>query len=380
MTTTAASRVYKHFENLTDPRVYRGTNHDLLEMIFMALTATICGANGWADVERFVFAKSDWFERFTPLEKGVPSHDTFSRVFARIDTADFLTAMHGWVDEFAGSLRGKGVAIDGKTLRGSYDTQAGRSALHTITAFATETRLCLRQMSVDEKSNEIPAVPLLLKLLELDGATVTLDAMHCQVETAQAILDGNADYLLSAKDNQPTLHQYLQDKFEAFCNADFQVEGLRQLVTQERSHGRQERRHYFAMAASDADRKALKRWPGLKSLVMVFRQRTVGDKEQTEIAYFISSHEPKVRALAGHIRGHWAIENSLHHVLDVTFTEDASRIRRGTAPEISASIRRMALNILQKDTTVKDNIRGKRLRAGWDEQVLNQIWTAFSAI
>ena len=380
MTNRAACKVYKHFEKLTDPRVDRGTNHDLHEMIFMALTAAICGANGWADVERFVTAKFDWFEQFLSMERGVPSHDTFGRVFARLDTAEFLTAMHGWVDEFAGSLRGKGVAIDGKTLRGSHDAGAGQSALHTITAFATETRLCLRQMSVDEKSNEIPAVPVLLKLLELEGATVTLDAMHCQVETAQAILDGQADYLLSVKDNQRTLHKFLQDKFEACCNLDFQVEGLRQLVTQERSHGRQERRQYYVMGASDADRKALKRWPGLQTLAMVFRQRTVGDKEQTEIAYFISSHEPKVRALAKHIRGHWAIENSQHHVLDVTFAEDASRIRQGTAPEISASLRRMALNILQQDTTVKDNIRGKRLRAGWDEQVLEQIWTAFSEV
>lgn len=380
MTKKPACSVYKHFEKLTDPRVDRGTNHDLQEMIFMALTATICGSNGWADVERFVNAKRDWFEQFLLMEQGVPSHDTFGRVFARLDTAEFLTAMHGWVDEFSGSLRGKGVAIDGKTLRGSYDTAAGQSALHTITAFATETRLCLRQLLVDDKSNEIPAVPGLLKLLELEGATVTMDAMHCQVETAQAILDGEADYLLSVKGNQETLHQFLQDKFEACCNADFQVEGLRQLVTQERSHGREERRQYYVLQASEADRKALKRWPGLKTLAMVFRQRTVGQKEQTEIAYFISSHEPKVRALAKHIRGHWAIENSLHHVLDVTFTEDASRIRQGTAPEISASLRRMALNILQRDTTVKDNIRGKRLRAGWDERVLDQIWTAFSAI
>ena len=376
----AASRVCKHFEIVTDPRVNRGTNHDLFEMIFMALTATICGANGWADVERFVNAKLDWFQQFLPLEKGVPSHDTFGRVFARLDTAEFLTAMQGWVQEFSGSLRGKGVAIDGKTLCGSYDTQAGQSALHTITAFATETRLCLRQMAVGEKSNEIPAVPVLLKLLELEGATVTLDAMHCQVETAQAILDGQADYLLSVKDNQPTLHQYLQDKFEDCCDADFQVEGLRRVVTRERSHGRDERRQYYVMEASKADQKALKRWPGLKTLAMVFRQRQVGDKEQTEIAYFISSHEPKVRALAGHIRNHWAIENRQHHVLDVTFTEDASRIRQGTAPEISASLRRMALNILQRDITVKDNIRGKRLRAGWDETVLERIWTGISAV
>ncbi|MBC8132010.1 MAG: ISAs1 family transposase [Deltaproteobacteria bacterium] len=380
MGTGPACKVDKHFANLTDPRVNRGTNHDLHEMIFMALTATICGANSWADVERFVNAKCDWFARFLALEQGVPSHDTFGRVFARLDTGEFLTAMHGWVDEFCGSLRGQGVAIDGKAHRGSFDTAAGQPALHTITAFATETRLCLRQMAVDDKSNEIPAVPVLLQLLELEGATVTLDAMHCQVETAQAILSRKADYLLSVKDNQPTLHQHLQDRFEACAEAGFKGKGLTRLVTKARSHGRDERRQYYVLEATSADKQVLKRWPGLQSLIMVFRQRTEADQESLEVAYYISSHAPKVRALAAHIRSHWGIENSLHHVLDVTFTEDASRIRRGHAPEISASLRRMALNILQRDTTVKDNIRGKRLRAGWDEDVLEQIWTAFSAV
>lgn len=246
-----------------------------------------------------------------------------------------------------------------------------------MTAYATQTRLCLRQMSVEGKSNEIPAVPVLLQLLELSGATVTMDAMHCQVETAQAILDREADYLLSANDNQPTLYKYLQEKC-AHCNdADAKPPGLTQHVTRERSHGRQELRHYYTLPTTKADQKVLSRWPGLKSFTMVYRQRTIGEQESTEIAYFISSHAPKVRALAGHIRGHWSIENSQHHVLDVTFEEDASRIRKGSAPEVSPAIRRMSLNILQLDTTVKDNICGKRLRAGWDDRVLEGIWSAF---
>ncbi len=378
MATDLVCKIDKHFVSVTDPRVNRGTNYDLVEMIFMALTATLCGAQGWVDIERFAMAKFEWFERFIPLEKGVPSHDTMGRVFARLDTAEFLTAMHGWVDEFASCLRGQGVAIDGKVVRGSHDTRAGQSPLHLMTAYATQTRLCLRQMSVDGKSNEIPAAPVLLQLLELAGATVTMDAMHCQVETAQAILDRDADYLLCVKDNQSTLHQFLQEKF-AHCNEpDAKLPGLVQHMTRERSHGREELRHYYTLPVTAADRKVLKRWPGLKSLTMVYRQRTVGDSESTEIAYYISSHEPKVRALAEHIRSHWSIENSQHHVLDVTFAEDASRIRQGSAPEISSALRRMALNILQLDTTVKDNIRGKRLRAGWDEKVLERIWSAFS--
>jgi len=380
MTHGLAGIIYKHFEKVTDPRVNRGGNHDLLEMLFMALTATICGANGWADVERFVNAKYDWFVRYIAMEHGVPSHDTFGRVFARLDTAEFLTAMHDWVDTFAGALRGQGIAIDGKTLRGSYDQVAGQSALHTITAFAVGTRTCLRQMLVDEKSNEIPAVPILLQLLELEGAIVTLDAMHCQVETAQAILDRGADYLLTVKKNQPSLFKYLQNKFTAFCDLDFDVPGLRRHVTVEQSHGRGERRVYYTIGVTEQDRDALQRWPGLTSVGMVCRTRTLPAKEEIEVSYFISSQPPKVKTLASQLRGHWGIENSQHYVLDVTFAEDASRIRRGTAPEISAAIRRMSLNILQRDTTVKDNIRGKRLRAGWDEAVLDQLWAGFSAV
>ena len=191
--------IYNHFENVTDPRVDRGKKHSLLEMIFIALTASICGSNGWADVERFAHSKLDWFRRFIDRTHGVPSHDTFGRVFARLGTAEFLNAMHAWVDSFAESLRGAGVAIDGKTLRGSIDRAEDTAALHTITAFATGTRTVLRQMSVDEKSNEIPAVPRLLELIELSGAVVTLDAMHCQVETAQAIVDRDATYILTVK-------------------------------------------------------------------------------------------------------------------------------------------------------------------------------------
>lgn len=377
MATGPAAVVGEHFEGVSDPRVNRGQNHHLLEMIFVALTATLCGAQGWVDVERFAKSKLAWFRRYIALEHGVPSHDTLGRVFSRLDTGEFLTAMHAWVDTFARSLRGQGVAIDGKTLRGSFDRAAGKTALHTITAFACEMRLCLRQMSVESKSNEIPAVPELLKLLELSGATVTLDAMHCQVETAQAILDAQADYLLIVKQNQPSLYNDLLERFIKYGEADYQVKGLRRHKTHEQSHGRDERRESFCIAAPKGE-PALARWPGLRSLGMVFRQREVAGKLAEETLFFISSHPPKVRQLSEHLRAHWTIENAQHWMLDVTFAEDASRIRQGAAPEISAALRRMALNILQRDTTQKDSIRGKRLRAGWDETVLDAIYAGFS--
>jgi predicted transposase YbfD/YdcC len=377
MTTGPAAVVYKHFENLTDPRVNRGRNHDLVELIFLALTATLCGAQGWVDVERFARSKRSWFRRFIRLEHGVPSHDTFGRVFAVLDTGEFLTAMHAWVDSFAGSLRGQGVAIDGKTLRGSFDRAAGKSPLHTITAFACDLRVCLRQMSVDEKSNEIPAVPALLKLLELSGATVTLDAMHCQVETARAILDAGADFILTVKGNQEGLYQFLQEQFIEYGEADYRVPGLRRHTTVEKSHGRSERREYYFIAAPRHS-EILRRWPGVRSIGMIYRCRQQGDTLHEETMFAISSHLPKVKMLSRHIRGHWGIENRQHWVLDVTFAEDASRIRRGSSPEISAALRRMALNILQRDTSLRENIRGKRLRAGWDDSVLNAIYAGFS--
>jgi predicted transposase YbfD/YdcC len=373
-----AGVVSRHFENLTDPRVNRGKNHNLIEMVFVALTATLCGAQGWADVERFAKSKREWFLRFISLEHGVPSHDTFGRIFSVLDTGEFLGAMHHWVDAFAGSLRGRGIAIDGKTLRGSFDRAAGQSPLHMITAYACDLRVCLRQMSVDDKSNEIPAVPQLLKLLELSGATVTLDAMHCQVETARAIVEAGADYILVVKGNQDTLHDYLLEQFNAYGEEDYQTPGLKKHVTVEKSHGRQERREYYFIEPP-RDSAVLKRWPGLRSIGMIYRRRESGEKSHEETVFVISSHPPKARLLAGHIRGHWSIENRQHWVLDVTFTEDASRIRRGSGPEISAAFRRLALNILQQDTSLKENIRGKRLRAGWDESVLNAIYAGFSA-
>ena len=379
-----AKYVQRHFEHVTDPRADRGCNHDLLEMVFVALTAAICGANGWADVERFAKAKLDWFRQYIELPHGVPSHDTFGRVFARLDTGEFLSAMHQWVDQFAGSLRSRGIAIDGKTLRGSFDQAAGQSPLHTITAFATDTRLVLRQMSVGEKSNEIPAVPVLLQLLELEGAVVTLDAMHAQTKTAKAIVEANADYVMSIKHNQPQLHQRLSELFEEYAQDDDQVQGLHtQISAKQQSHGRTEQRACYVIGVPKGD-KVFARWPSIRSIGMLYRHSTTRDKqgkvqETHDVTFFISSLPPRVRRLNQLLRDHWSIESSEHDVLDVVFTEDASRIRTGSAPEVAAAFRRLSLNILQQDTSLKESIRGKRLCAGWDEAVLDGIYAAFQA-
>ena len=279
---------------------------------------------------------------------GVPSHDTFGRVFARLDTGEFLTAMHQWVDQFAGSLRDRGIAIDGKTLKGSFDRAADQSPLHTITAFATDTRLVLRQLSVDEKSNEIPAVPVLLKLLDLEGAVVTLDAMHTQVETAKAIIGAKANYVMTVKQNQPQLHERLSELFERYAQQDYQVKGLRKQISQkQRSHGRTEQRSCYVIGVPQGD-KVFQRWPSIQSIGLLYRHSTTTDrqgdvKESHDVVFFISSLPPRVRRLNDLLRNHWSIENSEHSILDVILTEDASRIRTGSAPEVAAAFRRLSL-------------------------------------
>lgn len=372
MISTKTPTILTHFEELTDPRIERTKVHSLVDMVAIALCAAICGAEGWADVERFGKMKRDWFARFLELPGGIPSHDTFGRVFARLDTGEFLACLQRWVRQLNRSLKNQGIALDGKTLRHSFDTASGTSALHVVSAWASDLRLCLGQVAVDDKSNEITAVPKLLELLELTGAVVTLDAMHCQTETARAIRAKAADYVLTVKGNQPTLRDEIQQLFIDAGERDYQVPGLTTYTQTERSHGRDERREYYAAPAPQRLRDD---WPDLTTVGMVYRHREFADKETDEIVFFISSLPPAAQKLAKHLRGHWGIENSLHWVLDVTFTEDASRIRQGHAPEIAAIFRRLALSVLQQDTSLKSSIRGKRLQAGWNNNVLEAILT-----
>lgn len=374
MSTTFVSKIYEHFENVTDPRADRGDNYPLLEMVFVALCAAICDCNSWVDVAEFGRCKLAWFRKFFPFQRGVPSHDTFTETFARLDTVEFYAALESWAKEIAHSLRGETVALDGKTLRGSFDTAAGKSALHSVSAWACGLRLCLALKSVDDKSNEIPAVQALIDLLDLQGAVVTADAMHCQRETAAKIIAREADYLLMVKGNQETLQteleQALVQAFEEDCPR------LRQCRKTERSHGREETRE-VAVLPVPRDWAVFARWPGLATLGCVYRRREIAGRVEEATEYFITSLPAKVRKIAGHLRSHWAIENSQHYVLDVTFTEDASRIRRGNGPEVSSVFRRLALNILQRDTSLKGSLRVKRKKCGWDERAFEKLLAGF---
>jgi len=367
-----------YFVDLEDPRADRGNNHSLIDMVGLVLCGTICGADTWADIERFCKAHRAWFEEFLELPYGVPSHDTFGRVFSLLDTEQLQQCLAAWVEHLQFCLEGETVAIDGKTLRGSHDKAAGLKPLHVVNVWANHVKFCLGQISVSEKSNEIPAVQELLDILNLKGAVVTADAMHCQKQTVKKIIEGEADYVLQVKNNQPTLMKTIAEILDEHEATEFAAKSVRQRTTTERNRGRVETRTCTVCPAPATLRN---KWTGLKTIGRIDRKRVLSDgTEQFETSYFISSLAPRVRPHARHLREHWSIENTLHHTLDVTFAEDSSRIRKGNGPEIISVFRRLALSILKADTTVKDNVRGKRLTAGWNLDKLKGILAAFQAV
>jgi predicted transposase YbfD/YdcC len=375
MSVAFVGKICEHFENVTDPRVNRGTNFPLDEMVFVALCGAICDCNSWVDVAAFGECKLTWFRKFLPFEKGIPAHDTFTELFARLDTIEFYAALESWAMDMAGCLRGETVAFDGKTLRGSFDKATGKSALHSVSAWACGLRMCLALKSVEDKSNEIPAVQQLIDMLDLAGAVVTADAMHCQRETAAKVIAKEANYVLMVKGNQESLQEELQQAImQAF---EEQNPGLRHCKTKEKNRNRHETRSVTVLPVPK-DSAVFDRWASIKTIGVIYRSREIHGAFEESQEYFIASLPPKVRAINGHLRSHWSTENSQHHVLDVTFTEDASRIRKGNGPEITSVFRRLALNLLQRDTTVKGSIRGKRKRCGWSEPAFEKLIAGFS--
>lgn len=368
--------VFTPFEDLTDPRIERTRIHNLFELVVVALCGTIAGADSWADIERFGKQRLSWLRTFLKLTDGIASHDTFGRVFARLDPAELVGCIQQWLEEIGREI-GSHIAIDGKTLRGSFDKAAGKNPLHLVSAWASEARLTLGQIAVDSKSNEITAIPLLLELLDLKGATVTIDAMGCQKEIAEKIVDGDGDYLLALKENHPTLHEAVAQEFTAAMEAEAPPQEMRRHVTVETSRGRQERREYVALPAPRS-LPGFADWVGLATLVMVVRITETAGVEKGQVSYYLSSLPTKVKKLAKLIRQHWSIESQLHWVLDVTFTEDASRIRQRQAPQTSAMLRRLAVSILSSDTSINDNIRGKRYRACLSTEVLERLLLNFA--
>jgi predicted transposase YbfD/YdcC len=363
-----------HFGKLTDPRINRTRRHGLLDMLILAVCASIGGANGWSDIARFAKAKLAFFRQFLDLPNGIPSHDTFGRVFARLDPAALLACIQKWLADFRAAVDREIVAIDGKTLRGSFDTAAGQQPLHLVSAWASEARLVLGQVAVDQKSNEITAIPALLELLDLKGAIVTIDAMGCQTEIAKAIRAREADYVLAVKDNQPTVHRLIVDALDADLGR--RQPQARRCRKVERNHGRTETREYVVLPAPE-ELLRLGEWQDVRSVGIVLREREVNGVVSAEACCYLSSLDPKVKTFARAVRSHWGIENRLHWSLDVTFAEDQSRIRKDHSAVNAGMLRRLVLSILQQDTSLNDTLRGKRLSAGWDEQVLLKILAGF---
>jgi len=363
----------EHFADLTDPRVERTKLHQLLDILVMAMCATICGAEGWEDFAEFGQAKREWFETFLELPNGIPSPDTFRRVLQRLDPREFEACFVRWVQSVNKIASGQIVALDGKQLRGSRDVAADLSAIHMVSAWACENRLVLGQVKVDKKSNEITALPELLRALALTGCIVTIDAMGCQTKIAEQIIEGEADYVLALKGNQGTLHEDIVSYFGWAEKTGFTQIPYTFHETLEKDHGRIEERRCWA--TSDVEWLEPKaQWQGLQSIVMVEADREVRGRERTlERRYFISSLPAEAKPLLAAVRGHWGIENQLHWCLDVAMREDASRIRTDHAPENVAVLRHIALNLLKQEKSCKLGIKRKQLKAGWDHDYLLKV-------
>lgn len=362
----------KCFGKIEDPRLNRQKKHMLIDIIAIAVCATIAGADSWTDIQAFGKAKQKWFSTFLELKNGIPSHDTFGRVFSLLDPNEFQQAFQQWVVAIQGKVKGI-VAIDGKTVRRSYDHAKENKAIHIVSAWAVECGLSLGQVKVDDKSNEITAIPDLLRLLDLTGCLVTIDAMGCQRDIARKIRDAGGDYLLAVKANQETLADDVEQEFKQAQADNFAHMEYCYHETLEKGHGRIEKRQYW-YTHDIQGLGTLERWPGLKGMVMCRAACIRGRQTCVEDRYYITSctHLDVTKIAAG-VRKHWAIENSLHWVLDVVFLEDLSRIRIGNAAENMATIRKIAHNALKKNTSSKSGVKGKRLQAGWDDRYMEEI-------
>ena len=366
---TSALSVARFFTRLRDPRRPHRRRHLLTDIVVSALCAVIAGANDWQQVATFATERLEWLRTFLALPNGVPSHDTYERVFDRLDPQVFQACFSHWVEALAQTLGLGTIAIDGKTLRHSGNNPKGWKPLHLVSAWATQCQLSLAQVAVDEKSNEITAIPRLLELLDLHGALVTIDAIGCQKDIAAKLVAGGGDYVLAVKDNQPHL---LEDIQECLRQAlDGQGPTVKFDTTTERGHGRQETRTYVLTEASDQirDRAA---WHKLNVIGMCLRQREVGDKKTEEVHYFIGSRRMSAHHYGTALRSHWGIENNLHWQLDLTFDEDSNRVQRRHGAENLAIIRRLALGLLKQHPS-KQSVACKRLKAGLNTQFLEEI-------
>lgn len=367
--------IVEHFAELFDPRIERTKLHSLSDILVIAVSAVICGAEGWTDIEEFGKSKEEWLRELIPLANGIPSHDTFSRVFERLEPEQFEACFLSWVQSLS-SITGQ-VAIDGKTLRRSHDQSNGKKALHMVSAWASESGLVLGQVATEEKSNEITAIPELLKLLDLSGCLVTIDAMGCQTNIATQIIEQGGDYLLAVKDNQKNLARDIEEIFDLEFAHTEPFEGFVHdyAKTIDKGHGRIEIRECWTTTDPELLQylRKPKAWSELKTIALFRGTRRINGVESIQDRYYIASLSGDAHTILQAVRHHWGIENSLHWVLDVVFREDQARMRQGDTAHNFAMLRHIALNLLRTQKSGPKSIRGKRLKAAWDNDFLLKV-------
>ena len=370
-TTAHLASIKVHFADLEDPRVHDVT-YPLINIIVIGLCSVICGGQGFTEMQAFGKAKLPWLSKFLDMSDGVPSHDTFNRVFAALKPQQFEQCLLSWIAALHQNSEGQIVAIDGKTLRGSSRRGESKAAIHMVSAWASANQLSLGTQVVDAKSNEITAIPKLLELIDVSGALVTIDAMGCQKEIAKKIREEDADYVLQVKGNQPSLLEAVGNFFTDRLEDDFAEEACRRFHTQESGHGRDEERYYY-LAPVPEDFPGRAEWKDLRALGLVVRSTERDGKMTDEVSYYILSRYISGARFAEAVRGHWGIENNLHWQLDVTFREDDLRIHQGHAPTNMSILMRTALALLKNEKTNRRGIRTKRMTAGWDDAYLEQV-------
>jgi predicted transposase YbfD/YdcC len=371
MSPDLSARIGKHFASLTDPRRGKVT-YPLINIVTIALCATIAGADDFVAIAGWARQKQDWLAQFLDLSNGIPSHDRFNAIFRALKPGQFERCLLAWITELHQVTAGQVVPIDGKTMRQSFDKAIGKSALHMVSAWATANKISLGQVAVAEKSNEITAIPELLDLLEIPGALVTIDAMGCQTEIAEKVLEREADYLLAVKGNQPTLSEGVIAHFLDHMDDDFARVKVSRHETKEKGHGRVEHRTYYVCDVPE-DLPDASRWKGLKQIGLAISDTVRNGKPCDDVRYYISSRKLSARSFGVAVRSHWGIENSLHWQLDMSFGEDRSRVRKDHADANMGALRRASLSLLKNEESKKVGIKNKRLIAAWNVDYLKQV-------
>jgi len=382
MQETLSAGIAEHFSGLEDPRIDRTKRHKLLDILVIAICAVICGADNWVEVALFGEAREEWLKTFLELPNGIPSHDTFNRVFNRLDPEQFSSCFIAWIRAASPLIGGQVIAIDGKVLRRSHDRGIGKAAISMVSAWASANHLVLGQVKVDEKSNEITAIPELLRALVIAGCIVTIDAMGCQTEIVELITEKDGDYVIALKKNQGRLYEDVALLFDDLEQSGYQAYDFDHYMRVDKGHGRIEIRECWTISDPEilSCLYGYEQWSQLAAVCRIRAQRFIGDEHSSEDRFYIASVQDAKLVLQC-TRSHWGIENKVHWVLDIAFDEDRSRVRKGYGAENLAILRHIALNLLKQENSSRRSIRGKRLLAGWREDYLLKVLaTLFSPV